>query len=198
MLPWEFREIWENLGIDFNAPRFGVDLTPELHSALHARGYNDDWRDILEKYPDISQLTPEALFKEYMAVQRPYLDILERGKAVKGRYPWEKARRGMDKAKQLISKGLKGPKCKKALEAVSFLTPLLFLKDAAAAATGGCADEEEELIRTLERFAEENTRMRCFDFAAAFQAYLNCLGTPEAINAIQYHSTIARGCSELP
>jgi RHS repeat-associated protein len=199
--PWQFIEIFDDIGWDINDPRFGLELSYADHKLLHKRGYNDDWDTFMYQFeddPEKLKRNKKKLIEFYLEMtdtkNGKYADILRRGRPVRSRYPYESVRRGWKRMSEKVARTAKGQKALQALASLGLVGAMI---QPASACLGACEDEHIRLQGALKQLNNNPTQLSCQDVSQALFDYLQCIGLDDGPNALQLYHTFTRTCTEF-
>ena len=198
LLPWKWGEIFGQLGFDINSTTWGWVLDAEVHSQLESAGWGREWDEFFHDFdnggPRPTPAMVEQQFVEMVNDPR-FSALLEKGTRATTRYPYELEREGWENIIDGLDKIKKGTKLKSLLAAVGIAS---MLYSPVHAACGGCEDERENLRIWVRAYGRNPTQMNCQEVASELRNLLQCVGTDDATNGLQYIITMTRFCAELP
>ncbi|TWT92603.1 RHS repeat-associated core domain-containing protein [Neorhodopirellula pilleata] len=199
LLPWKWGEAFGTRGFDINNNHWGYDLPADVHSQLESAGWGAEWNDFFHDWDNGGRLPTVAEIRTKVAEMMTdprFEPLLNQGTPSTGRYPSETTRKGWDK----IIDGLKkhGGKGKKLLAILAGLGIGGAIAQPAYALCGGsCNHERRSFELSLEKFQYAQKQFNCQDVADDLRTLLECIGTDDATNGIQYIGVMTRICTKF-
>jgi hypothetical protein len=198
MLPFEFDKWFKSKGINIDLARFGWWLDCKTHSELHSQGWNKDWQDWMNSFPDKRKITKADIIRQLNKMKRmkKYRELLDKGKSASVNYKYGYIRRcrrdGVKIGKLFNGKG-KG----KILGSMLGLACLGPVCKGADFACGGCDQELTDLKNAVRNFEQKNNQSNCLQLYGKLQAFIECTGVENDFAQLAINNEMLKNCSPL-